>query len=84
MVDKASVLELESSRQAGADDDLRTHFPELNVPQGLTLADLEAAEDMVLEWENNGEYRAFALVLRVFEHLTAAVQAAQRGLVRAE
>ena len=80
---KAILLELESSRQAGADD-LKTYFPELNVPEGLTFADLEAAEQMVFDWEEGSDYRAFGLVLRVFENLSAAVLAAQRGRVRPE
>jgi hypothetical protein len=78
MVDKADLLELQRSRQAGADD-LKTYFPELKVPQGLTWDDLEVAEKMVFDWEENPEsHRAFGLVLRVFEHLTMAVLAVQR------
>ena len=39
MVDKAGSLELERSRQAGADD-LKIYFPELKVPEGITWHDL--------------------------------------------
>jgi hypothetical protein len=78
MVDKAESFQLENGRQAGADD-LKTYFPELNVPDGLTLADLEVAEQMVFSWEENPDsHRAFGLVLKVFEHLTAAILAARK------
>jgi hypothetical protein len=58
---------------------LKIYFPELKVPQGLTWEDLEVAEQMVFDWEENPDsHRAFGLVLRVFEHLTMAVLAAQK------
>jgi hypothetical protein len=80
MVDKAGLLELERSRQAGVDD-LKTYFPDLSVPEGLTLADLEAAEQMVFDWEDGDEedkprYRAIVLVIKVFEHFMGALRAA--------
>jgi hypothetical protein len=75
MVDKAGALELERSRQAGADD-LKTYFPELNVPSGITWHDLEVAEQMVFDWENGGDYRAFGLAIKIYEYLRAAVLAA--------
>jgi hypothetical protein len=79
MVDKAGLLELERSRQAGARD-LKTYFPELNAPEGLTMADLEVAEQMIFDWEEKPEsHRAFGLALRVFEHLEAALHAARKG-----
>jgi hypothetical protein len=78
MVDKAGLLELERSRQAGADD-LKTYFPELKVPYGVTWHDLEVAEQMVFDWEEKPEsHRALGLVLRVFEHLRAVVLAAEK------
>ena len=78
MVDKADCLQLDNGRQAGADD-LKKYFPELDVPSGLTFVDLEAAEQMVFDWEDGGDHRAFALVLRIFEHLEAARHAALKG-----
>ncbi len=77
MDDKAGVRPYTDSRQAGADEDLRRYFPELDVPGGLTLADLEAAEQMVFDWEDNGDWRAFGLVLNIFQHLLAASRVAQ-------
>ena len=78
MVDKADCLQLDTGGQAGADD-LKTYFPELNVPDGITWKDLEVAEQMVFDWEEKPEsHRAFGLVLRVFEHLRAAVLAAEK------
>jgi hypothetical protein len=68
---------LQESRQAGADD-LSTYFPELRIPAGLTWRDLEVAEQMVFDWENDDDWRAFGLVLRVFEHLRAAVLEAEK------
>jgi hypothetical protein len=53
--------------QAGASANLR-------VPDGLTVADLEAAEDMVYEWHESGDYRAIDVVIKVYEHLTAAAR----------
>jgi hypothetical protein len=76
MVDKARLLELELSRQAGADD-LKTYFPELKVPFGVTWHDLEVAEQMVFDWENGGDYRAFGLAIKIYECLRAAVLAAE-------
>jgi hypothetical protein len=83
MVDKADLLELDNQRQAGADD-LKIYFPELNAPEWLTLADLEVAQQMVFDWEDGSEdykprYRAFVLVLKVFEHLDAARRAAGKA-----
>ena len=47
--------------------------PTWNVPR------LEVPEQMVFDWEKNPDsHRAFGLVLRVFEHLTMAVLAAQK------
>jgi hypothetical protein len=83
MVDKADFLKLDNGGQAGADD-LKIYFPELSVPEGLTLKDLEEAEQMVFDWEDGDEdykprYRAIVLVLKVFEHLMAAVRAAGKA-----
>jgi hypothetical protein len=72
----ARFLELELSRQAGADD-LKTYFPELKVPFGVTWHDLEVAEQMVFDWENGGDYRAFGLAIKIYECLRAAVLAAE-------
>jgi hypothetical protein len=76
MVDKASLLELERPRQAG-EDELKTYFPELKVPYGVTWHDLEVAEQMVFDWENGCDYRAFGLAIRIYEYLRAAVLAAE-------
>ena len=76
MVDKADLLEQDWARQAGADD-LKTYFPELKVPYGVTWHNLEVAEQMVFDWENGGDYRAFGLAIKIYEYLRAAVLAAE-------
>ena len=83
MVDKVNLLELERSRQAGADD-LKTYFPELKVPYGVTWHDLEVAEQMVFEWEEGGDYRAFGLAIKIYEYLRAVVLAAEKESLLAE
>jgi hypothetical protein len=76
MVDKAGLLELELARQAGADD-LKTYFPELKVPLGVTWHDLEVVERMVFDWEEGGDTRAFGLAIKIYEYLRAAVLAVE-------
>ena len=49
----------------------------LQIPEGLTVADLEAAEGMILEWHGSGDYRAIDVVIKVYEHLTAAARVRQ-------
>jgi hypothetical protein len=71
MVDKAQMEVLNSERQAGADD-VRRWFPNLRIPGGLTFADLYDAEDMALNWRDEGEPRALELVVTIYERLTAA------------
>jgi hypothetical protein len=72
MVDKAQIDSLNGGRQAGADD-YRRIFPSFHVPDGLSLGDIEAAEDLVLDWKHSGESRAVDLVVKVYERLMAAV-----------
>ena len=50
----------------------------LQIPDGLTLEDLEAAEEMVIEWKESHDYRAIDVVIKIFEHLTAAARARQQ------
>jgi hypothetical protein len=52
----------------------------LQILDGLTIGDLEAAEDMILEWHESGDYRAVDVVIKVYEHLTAAALGALSGL----
>jgi hypothetical protein len=52
-------------RQAGA-------FPNLPIPEGLTLEDLEVAEDMIMDWCESAENRAVDTVIKLFQHLQAA------------
>jgi hypothetical protein len=56
---------------------LKTYFPELKVPYGVTWRDLEIAEQMVFDWENGGDYRAFGLAIKIYEYLRTAVLAAE-------
>jgi hypothetical protein len=49
----------------------------LQVPNGLTVEDLEAAEGMILEWHESGDYRAIDVVIKVYEHLTARARVRQ-------
>jgi len=44
----------------------------LQIPDGLTAEDLETAEDMVLGWKEDGDYRAIDLVVRVYKYLAGA------------
>ena len=80
MVDKAKIDMSSSGRQAGVDD-LTKWFPEIpaKVPPGVTLADLEAAEEMICDWRDYGGYRAFDVALKVYEHLATAVQKAKQS-----
>jgi hypothetical protein len=71
MVDKAMTETINTDRQAGADE-LSRLFPGFWVPAGLVLADIEAAEDMVLDWRHGGESRALELVARLYEYLKGA------------
>jgi hypothetical protein len=57
------------------DNELKRYFPELDAPDGLTLADLESAEQMVFDWEEGRDFRALTLVVRLYEHLKAAARA---------
>jgi hypothetical protein len=50
----------------------------LQIPDGLTLEDLETAEGMVIEWKESHDYRAVDVVLKVYEHLAAASRARLR------
>jgi hypothetical protein len=75
MVDKADCLELDNGRQAGAD--LKMIFPNINIPDGLTLSAAKAAEQMILDWEIESDCFSLEIVLKVFEFLTAAVRANQ-------
>jgi hypothetical protein len=47
----------------------------LQIPEGLTLENLEAVEDDVLEWKDSGDYRALDIIAIVFERLTAVARA---------
>ena len=78
MVAKAGSLKLDSGGQAGADEVLR-YFPDLEIPEGLTLADLEKAEDMVMDWCDGRELRAIVLVSKLFRHLEEARRATLSG-----
>ncbi len=55
------------SGQAGASANLQ-------IPDGLTLEDLEAAEGMIIDWKESHDYRAVDVALKVYEHLTAAAR----------
>jgi hypothetical protein len=52
----------------------------LQIPDGLTAEDLEAAEDMVLRWKEDGHYRAIDLVVTVYKYLTEVGRARQKEL----
>jgi hypothetical protein len=60
-------------------DDLKTYFPELNVPRGITWHDLEVAEQMVFDWEDGSDSRAFGLAIKIYEPLRKAVLAAEKN-----
>jgi hypothetical protein len=77
MVDKAEFLQIDGGGQAGTDD-LKTYFPELKVPLGVTWQDPEAAEEMIEDWEESPEPRAFGLAIKIYEHLREAVLAAEK------
>ncbi len=49
----------------------------LQIPDGLTVKDLEIAEDMVLEWHESGDYRAIDVVIKVYKSLAEAAHAQQ-------
>ena len=67
-----------ADRQAG-EDDWKRLFPKLRISKGLTFADVEAAEDLVYEWDDSGEPRPLQLVVTIYEFLTAARLANERG-----
>ena len=67
---------LSDSRQAGVD--LKKLFSDLHVPKGLTIEDLIEAEDMVLDWQDGSDYRALALVSKLYEHLRARDRSGER------
>ena len=46
------------------------------MPEGLTYADLRDAEMMVYDWEDDGDYRALDLVIKVYDRLARAIQKA--------
>lgn len=50
----------------------------LQIPNGLTVEDLEVAEDMLDEWKGSGDYRAIDVLIKIYEHLRGA--AARRQL----
>jgi hypothetical protein len=52
----------------------------LQIPDGLTAEDLETAEDMVLEWKEDGHYRAIDLVVTVYKYLLGVAHARQKEL----
>ena len=66
---------VDSPRQAGDNDVIFRLFPDLRIPDGLTIADLGIAEDMILDWEERCELRALVLVAKVFDFLMAARRA---------
>jgi hypothetical protein len=51
----------------------------LQIPDGLIVTDLEVAEDIVLEWQESGDYRAIDVVIKVYEYLTEAALARSSG-----
>jgi hypothetical protein len=44
----------------------------LQIPDGLTAEDLEAVEDMILNWKDEAHYRAIDLVVAIDKYLTSA------------
>jgi hypothetical protein len=75
MVDKAQNDTLNTDRQAGADE-LERWFPEIaaRAPPGITLVDLEAAEQIIYDWRDGGEHRALIAALKVYERLAQVAQ----------
>jgi hypothetical protein len=71
-VDKAEEKMSFVLGQAGVSENLR-------IPDGLTAEDLESAETLVLEWKEDGHYRAIDLVVTLFERLTESARARQSG-----
>jgi hypothetical protein len=51
----------------------------LQIPDGLTAEDLEAAEEMVLDWKEEGDYRAIDLVVMVYKYLAGASLGGRSG-----
>ena len=76
MVDKAQNYALNAEGQVGESlwEDLITlnekwdgDFASLSLPPGLTAEMVDRAEDLILDWERIGHYRAAPLVVGLFK-----------------